>query len=333
MALMAYLRADTVKLRKLSGRPIDLDAPVSWDCSSRGWNCCVGKGIPLTPYDVVRLRHATGKTSQQLLDEDVVTFEWRGGLMASWLAQVPYGGKERACGFLQELSNEDVRRIRDEEPDRFASLPPGVQRAADSTQGGTYRVAGLCGVHMNRPEACRAFPFMLRSDWADQPDSPLVEEVHRCGSCSLSRKTTAREVMLDNGLENFWRPAATWRVVKLYLVSRGFAHAADPTYRPLPLDLDRRTEVWTNFFNPDAVAAVTERFPDQWQTAEDPTGDDQILRLVFTSALDHADALVAESGVAIEDLGLAGESPAARPDLDALLDPSRPVLPVISVAA
>ena len=332
MAPMAYLRADSVTLRKLSGRLTQLDAPVSWDCSSRGWNCCVDKGIPLTPYDVIRLRHSSKKTSQSLIDDSIMTFEWRGGLMAAWLAQVAYQGNRRACVYYEELTNTDVRRIRDEDPERFASLPPAVQRAADSSQGGSYRVAGLCGTHLNRPEACRAFPFMLRSDWADHPDEAPVEEVHRCGTCALSTKTTARQVMLDNGLDEFWRPAEAWRIIKLYLVSRGLGHASDPKYRSLPLDLPTRTDIWNNCFNPDAFDAVTERFPDQWHTSEDLAGDDQILRLLLTATLDRVDKLVAESGIAIEDLGLIGEPPADRPDLDRLLDPSRPVLPVIAAA-
>lgn len=333
MASMAYLRADSAKLRRPAERPIDLDAPFDWDCSSRGWNCCVDKGIPLTPYDMTRVRHALRKTSQQLIDEGLVHFEWRGGLMTAAFAQVPYERNRRACVFLEELTNEDVRRIRDDDPDRFASFPPAVQRAADSTRGGSYRVAGLCAAHSGRPEACRAFPFMLRADWQETPDQSPAVEVHRCGTCSLKRKTTVRDILVDNGLEQFWRPAAAWRIVKLYLVSRGLGHTTDPSYRSLPLDLETRTELWTNCFNPDALDVVNERFPDQWQASDDLEGDDQLLRLILTTTLDRVDALVAESGIPIEDLGLIDEPPAQRPDLDALLDPSRPVLPVISVAA
>jgi hypothetical protein len=311
---------------------MDLDAPLNWDCSSRGWHCCVDKGIPLTPYDLIRLRHSTGQTSQQLIDHSEVTFQWRGGLMAAWLAQVPYEGNHRACTFYEELSNTDIARIRDEDPDRFANLPPTVQRAADRLSGGSYRVAGLCGVHMNRPEACRAFPFMLRPDWPDDPEQATVEEVHRCGTCALSARTTVRQVMLENRLDEFWRPAHAWREVKLYLVSRGLAHANDPKYRSLTLDLEQRTALWSNCFNPDSLDAVAERFPDQWRLDADLEGDDQILRLVLNHVLDRTDEFVAEGGANIEELGLIDDSPMVRPDLEALLDPSRPVLPVITSA-
>lgn len=330
MAAMAYLRADSARLRRYTGPPAELDAPLDWACSSRGWNCCTGNAIPLTPYDVVRVRHATHKTSQQLIDDDMITFEWRGGLMTAWFAQLPFQGNQRACVFYEELTNDGIRRIRDEQPDRFASFPPEVQRAADRT--GDYRVTALCAIHASRPEACRAFPFMLRSDRNDHPEQPAAEVVHRCGTCALKKKTTVRQVLLENGLDEFWRPAGAWRTIKLYLVSRGLGFANDPKYRSLPLDLELRTELWNNCFNPDAFDAVTERFPDQWHTPEDLSGDDQILRLVLTATLDRVDALVAQSGIAVEELGLIGEPPAARPDLDRLLDSARPVLPVIAVA-
>lgn len=328
---MAYLRASSAKLRRPSGRPIQLDDPLDWACSSKGWNCCVGNAIPLTPYDVVRVRHATQKTSQQLIDDDMITFEWRGGLMTAWFAQVPAPNNQRACVFYEEMSNDDIRRVREEDPDRFASFPPQVQRAAD--RSGDYRVTALCAIHASRPEACRAFPFMLRSDWNDQPEQPAAEVVHRCGTCALKQKTTVRQVLLENGLDEFWRPAEAWRTIKLYLVSRGFGHANDPKYRSLSLDLDTRTEIWTSFFNPDSIEVVAERFPDQWQKPEDLPGDDQMLRLVLATTLDRVDALVAESGISIQDLGLIGEPPAERPDIEALLDPSRPVLPALPVIA
>ncbi len=328
---MAYLRAGSAKLRRPTGRPIELDESLDWACSSRGWNCCIGNAIPLTPYDVVRIRHATHKTSQQMIDDDMITFEWRGGLMTSWFAQLPFQGSQRACVFYEELTNDGIRRVRDEEPDRFASFPPEVQRAADRT--GDHRVTALCAIHASRPEACRAFPFVLRSDWNEQPEQPAAEVVHRCGTCALKKKTTVRQVLLENGLDEFWRPAEAWRIIKLYLVSRGLGYASDPKYRSLPLDLPTRTEIWNNCFNPDVLAEVTERFEDQWQLDTDLDGDRAIHRLVLTATLDRVDTLVAESGVAIEDLGLAGEPPMTRPDLDALSDTSLPMLPVIAVAA
>ena len=204
-----------MRRRKLSGPRIDLDAPLNWDCSSRGWHCCVDKAIPLTPYDVVRLRHSAGKTSQELIDAHEVTFEWRGGLMAAWLAQVPYEGNHRACMFYDELTNTDIARIRDEDPDRFAGFPERVKRAADSQSGGTYRIAGLCGVHMNRPEACRAFPFMLRPTWEDEPDEPPAEAV---ASAPTARRPPPRSSEDRRSIANFERLAnqgcQTWMAAR-----------------------------------------------------------------------------------------------------------------------
>lgn len=330
---MSFLGRNGLRQRELNTLPMALDETMLWDCSSKGWHCCVDFGIPVKPYDVIRLRHSTGKTSRELINEHAVTFQWSGDGLGAWLAQVPHQGNHRACMFYEELTNQDISRIRDEDPTRFQSFPPNVQQAADRNQGGSYRVAGLCSAHANRPEACRSFPFMRHADWEERPGQEPVSQVHRCGTCALKKKTTVRDIVLENCLEDFWRADLLWRATKSYLISRGLANTTDANYRALPLDDEDRLELWGSCFNPDILPEVTERFPDQWQTPEDLAGDREIHRLVLTATLDRVDALVAESGVAIEDLGLADEPPMERPDLDALSDTSLPMLPVIAVAA
>ena len=330
---MTLLRPGDVRQRELNTLPMQLDEPILWDCSSKGWHCCVDFGITVMPYDLIRLRHSTGKTSQDLINQNVVTFQWAGETIVAWLAQVPHNGNHRACVFYEELTNDDIRRIRDEDLPRFESFPPNVQRAADSQSGGSYRVAGLCSAHADRPEACRSFPFMRHADWEDHPDQPPASQVHRCGTCALKAKTTVRQIMLDNGLDEFWRTARPWREVKRYLRSRGLGAPIDPSYRALPVSDEDRLNLWGGCYNPDILPQVTERFENQWQLPKDREGDRQIYRLLLAHALNQADALVAASGVPIEHLGPAGEPPLARPDIDALLHPSLPLLPVISAAA
>jgi len=308
---VTLLRPDAVRQTSLNGRPIDLDAPIRWDCSSKGWNCCVDYGIPVMPYDVVRLRHAAGKPSQDLIAESVVTFQWAADGVAAWLAQKPHQGNHRACFFYEELTTEDIRRIRDEEPARFASFPPSIRSAADRTQGGSHRVAGLCGAHQNRPEACRSFPFLRRADWEGTPEVSPALQVHRCGTCALSTQTTVRQILLDNGLEEFWRADLPWRQVKRYLHARGLANPGAPGYRALPLAGDARSQLWGDCFNPDSFEDVQQRYPNQWQRDMDLEGDREIHRLVLTATLDRADELVASSGIAIDELGPEG-APTAR---------------------
>lgn len=330
---MAFLGRNGVRQRELNTLPVPLDDTILWDCSSKGWHCCVDFGITVKPYDVIRLRHSTGKTSRELINQNAITFQWNGGTIAGWLAQIPHNGNHRACMFYEELTNQDISRIRDEDPQRFGLLPPTVQQAADRQQGGRYRVAGLCSAHANRPEACRSFPFMRHADWEERPEQEPVSQVHRCGTCALKKKTTVRDIVLENGLEDFWRADLLWRATKGYLISRGLANTTDANYRALPLDDADRLELWGSCFNPDILPEVIERFPDQWQTSLDLAGDRAIHRLVLTAALDQVDALVTESGVPIEDLGLGGQPPMDRPDLEALSDSSLPMLPVIAVAA
>jgi hypothetical protein len=80
----------------------------------------------------------------------------------------------------------------------------------------------------------------------------------------------------------------------------------------LPLDEADRLELQGGCFNPDILPEATEHFEDQWQLDTDVDGDRAIHRLVLTAALDRVDTLVAESGVAIEDLGLVDGAPGPR---------------------
>ena len=140
----------TTKKRK--GRRVDPDAPLRWGCSLKGWNCCIDAGIAVRPYDMLRLRHATGRPAHELVNDATVTFAWEAGsgILLGRLAHRPYEGGRVACVFLEELTNLDVQRVRDEDPERFAGLPEHVQRAAGSSARsstrGEWKVAGLCGV-------------------------------------------------------------------------------------------------------------------------------------------------------------------------------------------
>jgi len=328
---MELLRPDVAASKKLKPRSIALDESISWGCSARGWNCCVDKTIAVEPYSLIRLRHATGKSSQALINEQLVTLHWQHGLLTGALAHVAYESKQRACVFYEELTNHDIRRIRDDEPDRYSSLPLAVQQAADRDQASSYRVAGLCGVHTGRPEACRGFPFQRKPDWETRPDESPAVQLNRCGTCALSGPTTPREVMLDNDLEEYWRADDAWRRVKLYLLSHGLADTSDPGYAALPITPETRAELWVSCFVPDGLPAVAERFPEQWQRPLDLEGDREILRIVLTNALDRVDALVAEVGADPNALG-GDETTEPRPQVDRLLDPARVMLPLLAAA-
>src|SRR5205823_7609535 len=93
-----------------------------------------------------------------LINDGTVTFAWHGdGSLVGTLKHRPYGNGHHACAFLEELTADDVRRMRSVDPASFRALPPTVQQGAD--RGGSPRIAGLCGVHLDRPMVCRAFPF------------------------------------------------------------------------------------------------------------------------------------------------------------------------------
>ncbi|MBM4416225.1 MAG: hypothetical protein FJ035_08320, partial [Chloroflexi bacterium] len=105
---------------------VDWDETVLWGCSLKSWNCCVNKGIAVRPYDLIRLRHAAGRPAQALTADQTVTFAWHAGSLIGSLAHRPYGPGHVACTFFEELTNLDVRALRDSDPAAFAALPKRV---------------------------------------------------------------------------------------------------------------------------------------------------------------------------------------------------------------
>lgn len=260
--------------RGISRTFIPLDAPLSWACSGRGWNCCTDKDIPLRPYDVQRLAEALDRPAQALLDEGVITLEWDGyGILGGWLATRPYEETRTACVFYDEAVDAEGNRT-----------------------------TGLCNAHAGRPEACRGFPFQRYADWETHPDRTAMQ-ISDCGSCALATRTTARDVMLDNDLESYWRASDAYAAVVQYLHKAGLANLGGSAYRRLPLAPDARLTFWTALF-----------------THRGPYAD------ALEATLDAADALVAASDLTPAELGGPGDA-IPRPDVRALLDPARAVLP------
>jgi hypothetical protein len=300
----------------LGNQALDLDAPISWSCSAQGWNCCVGTLIPVRPFDMIGLSRATGRPASRLLEDDTVALEWDGaGILVGWLHQQPAAGGALACTFYQQFTADEVRSMREGDPERFLALPAPVRAAAESAAGGE-RIAGLCGVHEGRPEACRSFPFRRDPFWHDRPDRAAIR-VSDCGTCALAEATTARAVMLDNGLIDYWRADEAYRAVAGYLHGLGLARTRAPGYRPAPVDADAQERLWRALFEADAHPSTSAH------TLHD---DARAFARTLESVLATAHALLDRAGVTSEHLG-PPSAPPERPDLGALLNPARPVLP------
>ncbi len=317
--------------KRIKLRPVDLDEPLRWGCSSKGWHCCVDMHVPLRPYDMVRLRHAAGRPAQEIINDQLVTFAWdESGFLTGRLATQPYERDREACVFFEELTNVQARALREDEPERFASLPDHVRQAAESERAGEWRIAGLCGVHAGRPEACRGYPFQRDpARERREHDSPVVS-VGRCGTCALSGNTTVREVLTENELDEFWRADDAWLEVARYAHSRGAANIDDSDYRRLPLEAAALTELWVATYVPDTNASVLEHFGEQWRSPLDLDGDRDLYRVMLEEFIERVDAAVERSGLDPTSLGGPDED-WPRPDLDRLLDGARLLLPLTDV--
>ncbi len=320
--------------RSFKTRPIDPDATVQWGCSMKGWNCCVDVGVSIRPYDMIRLRHALGRPSLEIVNDEIVQFAWAqsSGTLLGSLPHRPYGVDQVACVFLDVVTNVSAREMRERDPLRFASMPQTVQRAAESTAVGQWDVAGLCRIHDARPEVCRGLPYQRAAGaTTDRPHAPAeLHAVFRCGGCSLSASTTPREVLAGQSIEEFWRARDAMRQVEAYLHSIGLANVSDPDYRAFPTEQVAR--FWTLIYLPDEDEQIAAKFPGQWCEPADIEGDRQIHRRVLERTLERAGRLVAASG---EPASAWGERDREReqPDLDALLDPQPQMLPLPQRAA
>ncbi len=327
--------------RSLKQMSLGADDPIHWGCSMKGWNCCIDKGIVVRPYDMVRLRHAVSKPAHEITNENTVTFAWHGptGALVGSLGHVPYGEGHVACSFYDEITNVSAARMREEDPERFASMPLSVQRAADASAANEYRVAGLCQAHQNRPEVCRAFPFQreISVDDAGVTTEHGMMRVNACGSCSLSTPTTPRQTVESEDIGEYWRAHDVFTSVTAYYRSRGAAKpdtelAQMVGYQALPISEVELAELWGSMYLVDRDATVVEQHAEQWLADLDIDGDRAIYLAVMAHALDRIDAAVAASGLALDQLGVPGQVPVLRPNIEWMLDPSRPVLTLEAVA-
>ena len=311
--------------KRLNGRVLEADSTINWGCSLKGWNCCVDKGIVVRPYDMVRLRHAAGRSSNELTSDGTVTFAWHpptGALVGS-LAHRPYENGRVACVFLDEVTDASARTLRAADPLTFEELPERVRRAADRPARQPWRVAGLCSVHTGRPEVCRAFPFQrfAQLDARGETTSVEVQQVFQCGSCALSTPTTAREVMSGEGLDEYWRANDAFMALVGYYRALGAARTGSPELDTLPLSEQELGTLWGQMYLPDADEQIVARFGEQWRTPLDVEGDRELYRIVLERARERVERVATEHGVALDTI----EAP--RPDFDSLLDPARQPLP------
>jgi Fe-S-cluster containining protein len=327
--------------RSLNHMALGADDPIHWGCSTKGWNCCIDKGIVVRPYDMVRLRHGLSKPAHEITAENTVTFAWHGptGALVGSLAHKPYetassGSGHLACTFYDEITNRGAARMREGDPERFASMPLTVQRAADASAANEYRVAGLCQAHQNRPEVCRAFPFQRNTsvDDAGVTVEHGMMRVNACGSCALSTPTTPRQTVENEDIGEYWRANDVFSAVTAYFRVRGAAKPDVAGYQTLPISETELAELWGSMYLVDRDPAVVAQFSEQWQLNLDIDGDREVYRVIMEHALDRLDAAVTASGLALDQLGAPGQSAVTRPDLDAMLDPTRPFLMLQAVA-
>ena len=135
----------------------------------------------------------------------------------------------------------------------------------------------------------------------------------------------------DESLGEYWRADDAFRQLCRYLFTVGAANSPGPAYRQLLSDPSQRLQLWAAIYVVDTHPALAAGAAEQWRAPLDIEGDRALYRALLDNLLARVDALVGRCGVPAAALRMAGDT-IARPDLDALLDPARPVLPARIVA-
>ena len=155
----------------VSAQPLEKDTPFTFSCHS-GLNCftecCRLLELSLTPYDVLRLRRATGLSSTDLLEQFVI--------------------------------------VEDSEEEVFPRLY--LTMVDDGRASCVFVTAHGCTVYQDRPGACRAYPLgrasMQRASGNAEEHYILIQEPH-CQGFFESVPQTAERYCLDQGLAEYNR--------------------------------------------------------------------------------------------------------------------------------
>jgi len=146
---------------------VSLDHKFKFDCTSCG-RCCFKNDILLNSYDMIRLRHALGKTTDQILKDKYLEL-YIGGMSGLPIAKIrfqPYANDITKCPFLlpafdinnvlahlKEASGGDDKKYKEmaetykKDPSKFGEALEGIK--IDKW---------LCSIHEDRPLVCRIFP-------------------------------------------------------------------------------------------------------------------------------------------------------------------------------
>src|SRR3569832_2373866 len=187
-------------------KPIMLaeDAKLQFRCHRdvKCWNaCCSNIDIPLTPYDVLRLKKRLNMSSGEFLKLFSVLFVLvLVGMPGIKLYSVPF-----------ERDKDGMPGIK---------LNPG--------EGGTacqFMTPEGCGVYEDRPTACRYYPVALltmrRSDeYVDRSAYAMVKEPHCLGHFE-DKTQTIEEYRREQGVDEYDRKAHAWRQLVVKRKSAG----------------------------------------------------------------------------------------------------------------
>ena len=121
---MSKAQHHNLNTKSSMNKPLPLDGVINWGCSAKGWNCCVDQLIEIRPYDMIRLRHALERSSDELMGAETVMFEFAPatGRLLGRLPQPDRGDGHPGCRFPEATKPRARRQSAARQPPRALKL-------------------------------------------------------------------------------------------------------------------------------------------------------------------------------------------------------------------
>jgi Fe-S-cluster containining protein len=222
-------------------KTIGMNDKFKFDCTMCG-KCCFNNEVLMNSYDMIRLRHALGFTTQEIIQNQLVNLYIgpSSGLPVLTINFKQDMGKLTKCPFLSPaLKIENViakiqETIKDKDQlekikEEYKKDPKNLLKYMQGISIDRW----LCAVHADRPLICRFFPCgrikEVDRDNNQTKESWIFQEEAKdyCPGMSTNKEQTLADFLTASNFKQFDEGSAKFQLLMKRLVESGFFAATD----------------------------------------------------------------------------------------------------------
>jgi Fe-S-cluster containining protein len=217
-------------------KTINMNDKIKFDCTMCG-KCCFKNDILINSYDMIRLRHALGMTTQEIIQNKFVDIYIgpSSGLPVAILNFEQDTEKLSKCPFLSPAMKIEsvISRIEEivKDPKQLEEIkkeyeidPKSLLKHIDGVSIDRW----ICAVHRDRPLICRLFPCgrikEINKDTKETKDTWIFQEDAK-GSCpgmETNKEQSLSDFLAQSNFQQFNEGSAKFQTIIEKLVSAGF---------------------------------------------------------------------------------------------------------------